>query len=95
MTVATPPAPHRLTWEAFLELPEEQLHNAELHDGVMVHMASPERRRQLWLVDVEEALIMVMRPGPVDAEWAEGDTIETPVLPGFTADVATVLASAR
>lgn len=59
MTVATHPAPHCLTWEAFLELPE------------------------------------VMRPGPVDVEWGEGDTIETPVLPGFTADVATVLASAR
>lgn len=180
MTVATEHAPHRLTWEAFIELPEEQLHDAELHDGVVVHTASPERHHQLtlvnlimelgpwvrsqggemipdafvrifdywgyqpdlayyeaarvpegrayyrdapnlaveilspstrrkalmrkpahyfsvgvqelWLIDVEERLVMVMRPGPQYAEWGEGDVMESPMLTGFAAEVAQVLA---
>jgi Uma2 family endonuclease len=180
MTVAIEHAPHRLTWESFTELPEEQLHNAELHDGVVVYTASPERHHQLtlvnligellpwvrshggemipdafvhvadfwgyqpdlayyeaarvpegradyrdapnlaveilspstrrkdlmrkpahyfaagvqelWLIDVEERLVMVMRPGPQYAEWGEGDVMESPVLPGFAVEVSQVLA---
>ena len=183
MTVASPSAPHRLTWEAFIELPEEQLHNAELHDGVVVHMASPERHHQLvlvnligallpwvrahggemipdafvkiadywgyqpdlayyeparvpegrgyyrqapnlaveilspstrrkdlmrkpahyfpvgveelWLVDVEERLIMAMRPGPEHREWVDGDTIESAVVPGFAVAVTELLGPAE
>jgi Uma2 family endonuclease len=52
MTVATEHAPHRLTWEAFIELPEELLRNAELHDGEVVQMASPERPHQLTLMNL-------------------------------------------
>jgi Uma2 family endonuclease len=58
MTVATHPAPHRLTWEAFIELPEELLRNAELHDGEVVQMASPDRPHQLTLVN----LILTLGP---------------------------------
>lgn len=45
-----------LTWEAFLELPEELLRHAELHDGEVVEMASPGRPHQLALVN----LIMIL-----------------------------------
>ena len=50
--------PHRLTWEAFIELPEELLRHAELHDGEVVEMASPDRPHQLTLVN----LIMALGP---------------------------------
>jgi Uma2 family endonuclease len=45
-----------LTWEAFLELPEELLEHAELHDGEVVEMASPGRPHQLALVRLIVAL---------------------------------------
>ena len=57
MTVAMDEIPHRLTWEAFIELPEELLRHAELHDGEVVEMASPDRPHQLTLVN----LIMTLR----------------------------------
>ncbi len=58
MTVAMDHIPHRLTWEAFIELPEELLRHAELHDGEVVQMASPDRPHQLTLVN----LIMALGP---------------------------------
>jgi Uma2 family endonuclease len=57
MTVATDNAPHRLTWEAFIERPEELLRNAELHDGEVVQMASPDRPHQLALMKLIGALL--------------------------------------
>jgi Uma2 family endonuclease len=50
--------PHRLTWEAFIELPEVLLRHAELHDGEVVVMAAPGRPHQLTLVN----LIMALGP---------------------------------
>jgi Uma2 family endonuclease len=52
MTVAMDQIPRRLTWEAFVELPEELLRLAELHDGEVVEMASPDRPHQLTLVNL-------------------------------------------
>jgi Uma2 family endonuclease len=56
MTVAIDHIPHRLTWEAFIELPEALLRHAELHDGEVVEMASPDRPHQLTLVNLIMAL---------------------------------------
>jgi Uma2 family endonuclease len=47
-----------LTWEAFIELPEELLRHAELHDGEVVEMASADRPHQLTLFN----LIMAIGP---------------------------------
>ena len=182
MTVAIEPAPHRLTYEAFIELPEELLRNAELHDGEVVYVAAAERHHQLtlvnlilalggwvreqrgemipdafvriaehwgyqpdlafyaadrvpegrqyyqqapnlvveilspstrrkdlmrkpthylsvgveeiWLVDVEERLIMVMGPGLAYHEFGEGDTVTSRVLPGFSAAFDDLIVSA-
>jgi Uma2 family endonuclease len=178
MTVATHPAPHRLTWEAFIELPEELLRNAELHDGEVVQMASPDRPhqltlvnlimplgpwmrqhggelvpdphvriadhwgyqpdlayyapdrvpgsgywkvapnlaveilspsirrkdllrkpthyfsvdvRELWLVDVDERVVHVLRPDGEYHEWVDGDSVSSPLLPGFGADIAELI----
>jgi Uma2 family endonuclease len=61
MTVAVDQIPHRLTWEAFIELPEELLRHAELHDGEVVEMASPDRPHQLTLVNLIGALLPWVR----------------------------------
>ena len=58
MTVAMGHVPHRLTWEAFIELPEELLRHAELHDGEVVQIPSADRPHQLTLVN----LIMALGP---------------------------------
>ena len=58
MTVATEHAPHRLTWEAFIELDEQLLRHAELHDGEVVVLGWPDRPHQLTLVN----LILEMGP---------------------------------
>jgi Uma2 family endonuclease len=49
---STSTRPHGLTWEEFIELPEELLRHAELHDGEVVEMASPGRPHQLALVNL-------------------------------------------
>lgn len=56
MTVAIQPAPHRLTWEAFIELPDELLRHAELHDGGVLQMAPADRPHQLTLFNLILAL---------------------------------------
>jgi Uma2 family endonuclease len=61
MTVATHFAPHRLTWEAFIELPDDLLRNAELHDGEVVQMASPDRPHQLTLMNLIGVLLPWVR----------------------------------
>ncbi len=61
MTVATDHVPHRLTWEAFIELPEELLRHAELHDGEVVQMASPDRPHQLTMVNLTGVLLPWVR----------------------------------
>ena len=61
MTVAIEPAPHRLTWEAFIELPRELLRNAELHDGEVVYVAPAERHHQLTLVNLIGVLLPWVR----------------------------------
>lgn len=182
MTVAIEPAPHRLTYEAFIELPEELLRNAELHDGEVVYMAAAERHHQLtlvnlivalntwvreqrgemipdafvkiaerwgyqpdlafytaervpegrayyqqapnlvveilspstrrkdlmrkpphylsagveeiWLVDVEERLIMVVGPALAYHEFSDGDTVTSNLLPGFAAAFSDLIAPA-
>jgi Uma2 family endonuclease len=58
MSVSAEPQRVGLTWEAFLELHEELLRHAELHDGEVVEMASPDRPHQLTLVN----LIMALGP---------------------------------
>lgn len=50
-----------LTWEAFIELPEELLRHAELHDGEVVQMASPGRPHQLALVNLIGAMLPWVR----------------------------------
>lgn len=45
-----------LTWEAFIELPEELLKHAELLDGEVHQMATPGRLHQLTLVNLIVAL---------------------------------------
>ena len=46
-----------LTWEAFIELPEEQLRRAELHDGEVVQMAPAGRPHRLTLMNLIGALL--------------------------------------
>lgn len=50
--------PRGLTWEEFIELPDELLRHAELHDGEVVEMASPGRPHQLALMN----LILLLGP---------------------------------
>jgi Uma2 family endonuclease len=45
-----------LTWEAFIELPEELLKHAELLDGEVHQMAAPGRPHQLALVNLIGAM---------------------------------------
>jgi Uma2 family endonuclease len=179
MSVTTERPQIGLTWEAFIELPDEQLRHAELHDGEVVQMApagrphqltlvnligallpwvrahggelvpdphvrialrwgyqpdlawySPERLpasgyydqapdlaveilspstrrrdlvrkpahyfsagvREMWLVDVDERVIMSLRADGGFDEWVDGDEVASPLLPGFVAPVAEVLA---
>lgn len=174
MTVSAESQRVGLTWEAFLELPEELLKHAELHDGEVVQMASPGRPHQLtliqligtllpwvksfggeivpdphvkiaarrgyqpdlawyeparmpssgywtlapnlaieilspstrridalrkpmdyfsvgvtelWLVDVDERYVVALRPGAPSTTWVDGDTVESPLLPRFSATV--------
>ena len=170
MSVAAEPPHSGLTWEAFIELPDELLKHAELLDGEVHELASPGRPHQLtlvnlilalnpwvhahggeivpdihvkiaarrgyqpdlawyeparvpasgnysaapnfvveilspstrrndglrkptdyfavgvqemWLVDVDERMIIGLRPTSLSSEWRDGDTITTPVLPGL------------
>ncbi len=167
-----------LTWEAFIELPEELLKHAELFDGEVHQMATPGRLHQLtlvrlilalgpwidanggemvpdphvkiaarrgyqpdlawyeparvplsgyytvapnfaveilspstrridglrkptdyfaagvqelWLVDVDERVVVGLRPDVASTKWGDGDTISSVVLPGLEISVADLI----
>jgi Uma2 family endonuclease len=82
MTVAMDQIPHRLTWEAFIELPEELLRHAELHDGEVVEMASADR------------VFHVLLPSGEYHEWVDGDVVVSPLLPGFEAAIGDLISKA-
>ena len=50
-----------LTWEAFIELPEELLKHAELLDGEVHQLATPDRPHQLALVNLIGAMFAWVR----------------------------------
>lgn len=170
MSVTAEPQRSGLTWEAFIELPDELLKHAELLDGEVHQVASPARPHQqtlinligamlpwvqthggeiapdihvqiaarrgyqpdlawyeparvpasgnyiappnfvveilspstrrtdglrkptdyfsvgvqeMWLIDVDARWVIALRPTSLSSEWRDGDTITTPVLPGF------------
>ncbi len=179
MSVSTQSQRIGLTWEAFVELPEELLKNAELYDGEVYEVASPGRPHQLtlvqligaflpwvnayggeivpdphvkiaadrgykpdlawyepsrvpstgywtqapnlaveilspstrrldavrkpgdyfkagvqevWLIDVDERYVMVLRPDELAKAWVDGDTVQSSLLPGFSMAVDDLIA---
>jgi Uma2 family endonuclease len=48
--------------------------------------------QELWLVDVDERVVHVLRPDGEYHEWVDGDTVATALLPGFGAAIAELIA---
>jgi hypothetical protein len=66
-----------LTWEAFIELPEELLRHAELPGS--------------GYVDCDERVVHVLHPNGEYREWVDGDVVVSPLLPGFEVAVVDLI----
>jgi Uma2 family endonuclease len=47
---------------------------------------------EVWLVDVDERVVMALRADGGFDEWVDGDEVASSLLPGFSAPVTEVLA---
>ncbi|MEO8263934.1 MAG: hypothetical protein ABI706_00335 [Ilumatobacteraceae bacterium] len=50
--------------------------------------------QEIWLVDVDERFVIGLRPTAMSSEWRDGDTITTPVVPGFEIAVTDLIPQA-